>query len=224
MKTKELNRFYSPWVRVFCFCFHLLASFSSFCVDVGVVQLALKKYAEAEETLRNCMIAQLSFLDFDSEECISTVEMLAIATVNLGMIEDSRALLDSSLEYREKNCIGVTSMHEGQATCLGTVLMTSVALLKMYTASNQMELGLSFLENLAKFFVVQNVSDDESFMEMIGTVRQLAFFFTQFDDPGATEGMLSSWLSKSESLLGSSHPVVLQLMYVECLLVRFSFL
>ncbi len=176
------------------------------------MQLALKKYLEAEETLRNCMIKQLSFLDFDSEECISTVEMLAIATVSLGMIEDSRALLDSSLEYREKNGIQITYIHEGQATCLGTVLMTSIHLLKLYIDGDQLEMGLSFLENLAKFFVAHNVSDVETLIEMIGAVRKLASFFTQFDDPGAAEGMLSSWLSKSESLLGSSHPAVIQLM------------
>jgi hypothetical protein len=180
-----------------------------------VAQLTLKKYAEAEETLRNCMIAQLTFLDFDSQECISTVEMLAIATVSRGMIEDTRALLDSSLEYREKNCIRITFMQEGQATCLGTVLMTSVALLNLYILSEQTELGLSFLENLATFFVAKNCSDVDSLMEIVGSVRQLASLFTRLDDPGAAEGMLSSWLSKSEYLLGSSHPIVLQLMYAE---------
>jgi hypothetical protein len=177
------------------------------------VQLALKKHANAEETLRKCMIAQLSFMDFDSEECNATVEMLAIATVHLEMIEDSRALLDLSLEYREKNCIQITHIQDGHATCLGTVLMTCIALLQLYLANDQMESGLSFLENLAKHFLARNVSDVNSLIEMVGAVRQLASLFTQFGNPGATEGMLSSWLSKSESLLGSSHPVVLQLMY-----------
>jgi hypothetical protein len=187
-----------------------------------VVQLALKKYAEAEDTLRNCMIVQLSFLDFDSEECISTVEMLAIATASRGMIEDTRALLDSSLEFRVKNCIQISFMHEGQATCLGTVFMTSVSLLNLYISSDQKELGLSFLGNLSAFFVAKTCCDVDALIESIGSVRQIATLFTRLDDPGAAEGMLSSWLSKSENLLGSSHPIVLQLMYAEFIFLYFT--
>ena len=172
----------------------------------------MKKYREAETNLRYCMVVQLAFLDFDDEELISTIEMLSIATVALEMIEDSRALLDSSLEYRAKKCIQITSIHDGQAACLGTVFMTSVALLKLYISHNQTELGHSFLENLSRSVVAQDVLDKESLMEMIGPARRLASFFTKFDDPAAAEGILSSWLSKSESLLGPSHPIVLQLM------------
>jgi hypothetical protein len=161
------------------------------------------------------MVTQLAFLDFDDEQCISTIEMLSIATVALGMIEDTRALLDSSLEYREKNCIRITLMHDGQASCLGTVFMTSVALLKLYISNDEMEMAHSFLENLSKSVVAQNVSDTDALMEMIGPARKLASFFTEFDDPAAAEGILSSWLSKSESLLGPAHPAVLQLMYAE---------
>jgi hypothetical protein len=158
------------------------------------------------------MIVQLGFLDFDDEECISTIEMLSIATVAIGMIEDTRALLDSSLEYREKNCIRITVMLDGQASCLGNIFMTSVALLTLYISNNEMELAHSFLENLSKSVVAQNVSDTDALMEMIGPARKLASFFTEFDDPAAAEGILSSWLSKSESLLGLAHPAVLQLM------------
>jgi hypothetical protein len=164
------------------------------------------------------MISQLAFSDFDDEECISTVEMLSIATVALGMIEDTRALLDSSFEFREKNCIRITFMYEGQASCLGTVFMTSVALLNLYISSDQFELGHLFLKNLSRFVVAQNFSDKDSLMEMIGPARRLATFFAQFDDLDASDGKLSSWLSKSESLLGSAHPVVLQLMYVSLFL------
>ena len=109
-------------------------------------------------------------------------------------------------------------MYEGQASCLGTVFMTSVALLNLYISSDQIELGHLFLKNLSRFVVAQNFSDKDSLMEMIGPARRLATFFAQFDDLDASDGKLSSWLSKSESLLGSAHPVVLQLMYVSLFL------
>ena len=159
------------------------------------------------------MITQLAFLDFNSEECMSTIEMLSIATVAIGKIEDTRALLDASLEYREKNCIQITFMYEGQAACVGSVFMTSVALLDLYISSDEMESGYSFLQNMSRSFVARQISDKNRLMEMVGPVRQLASFLTEFDDLEAVEGILSSWLSKSESLLGSTHPFVLQLMY-----------
>ena len=136
-----------------------------------------KKYKEAEESLRNCMVSQLAFLDFDDEDFISTIEMLAIATVALNMIEDTRVLLDSSLEYREKNGVQITSIHESQPSCLGTVYMTSVALLKLYISNGQLELGHSFLQTLSRFVSAQNVSDKDLLMEKIGPARKLASFF-----------------------------------------------
>jgi hypothetical protein len=158
------------------------------------------------------MVPQLAFLDFDDEDFISTIEMLAIATVGLKMVEDTRILLGYSLEYREKNNLQITTMYDGQPSCVGTVYMTSVALLKLYLANGQMELGHSFLQTLSTFVSAQNVSDKDSLIETIGPMRRLASFFTEFDDPVSAEGLLSSWLSKSESLLDSAHPIVLQIM------------
>ena len=82
------------------------------------------------------MVPQLAFLDFDDEDFISTIEMLAIATVGLKMVEDTRILLGYSLEYREKNNLQITTMYDGQPSCVGTVYITSVALLKLYLANN----------------------------------------------------------------------------------------
>jgi hypothetical protein len=169
------------------------------------------------------MVSQLAFLDFDDEDFISTIEMLAIATVALNMIEDTRVLLDSSLEYREKNGVQITSIHESQPSCLGTVYMTSVALLKLYISNGQLELGHSFLQTLSRFVSAQNVSDKDLLMEKIGPARRLASFFSEFDDPAAAEGLLSSWLSKSESLLEPAHPIVLQLMCADNVLFIFKF-
>ena len=160
------------------------------------------------------MITQLAFLEFNSEECMSTFEMLSIATVANGKIEDARALLDAALEHRAKNSTQITLMKEGQAACVGNVFMTSVALLNLYISSDEVESGYSFLQNLSRCFVASQMSDKDRLMEMIGPARQLASFFIEFDDLGACEGILSSWLSKSESLLGSTHPFVLQLMCV----------
>ena len=121
------------------------------------------------------MVSQLAFLDFDDEDFISTIEMLAIATVALNMIEDTRVLLDSSLEYREKNGVQITSIYDGQPSCLGTVYMTSVALLKLYISNDQMELGHSFLQTLSRFVSAQNVSDKDLLMEKIG-LQVLAYY------------------------------------------------